>query len=127
MCLLPLARQQHNYGQEELRLTCLKACHSLSNHASYLRQALMVVQPQFDRVQENSLNNFESVFDLSSVENLRKESPLQTYNSLTLDERELEPKLDRAATNKEKRKVTKAKKQNSQRVTLKDIDEMFGI
>lgn len=123
MCLLPLARHYSDYKQEKIRLTCLEACRALSNYAIYLRQALMGCPTQFEIVQENGLNNF----DLLSVENLRREPPLQTYNSLTLDEKEKEPSLDRATTNKEKRKVTKAKKQNSQRVTLKDIDEMFGI
>lgn len=50
MCFLPLARrsQGETVSAEELRVCCLEACDALSKHASFLRQALRVPQPQFD-------------------------------------------------------------------------------
>ena len=51
MCLLPLARQLNEYDSEKLRITCLEACDALGKHASYLRQALMVPQPQLESSQ----------------------------------------------------------------------------
>ena len=50
MCFLPLARrsQGESISAEELRVCCLEACDALSKHASFLRQALRVPQPQFD-------------------------------------------------------------------------------
>jgi hypothetical protein len=50
MCFLPLARQERGeeLEREALRMTCLEACDALSKHASYLRQALKVSQPQFE-------------------------------------------------------------------------------
>ena len=50
MCFLPLARrsQGEDVSAEELRVCCLEACDALSKHASFLRQALRVPQPQFD-------------------------------------------------------------------------------
>ncbi len=50
MCFLPLARrdQGEKFSAEELRFCCLEACDALSKHASFLRLALRVPQPQFD-------------------------------------------------------------------------------
>lgn len=50
MCFLPLARrsQGESVSASELRVCCLEACDALSKHASFLRQALRVPQPQFD-------------------------------------------------------------------------------
>ena len=49
MALLPLARQHsQRYNIEQLRMTCLESCDALEKHSSYLRQMLMVPQPQFE-------------------------------------------------------------------------------
>ncbi len=51
MTLLPLARKHsQRYNPEQLRMTCLESCNALDKHSSYLRQTLMVPQPQFDVV-----------------------------------------------------------------------------
>lgn len=52
MCLLPYARaHSSNSGtdgtSEELRMTCLESCDAMDKHASTMRQALRVEQPQF--------------------------------------------------------------------------------
>jgi hypothetical protein len=52
MTLLPYARaHSSNFGtdgtSEELRLTCLESCDAMDKHASTMRQALRVEQPQF--------------------------------------------------------------------------------
>lgn len=52
MCLLPYARaHSSNSGKsgtsEELRMTCLESCDAMDKHASTMRQALRVEQPQF--------------------------------------------------------------------------------
>lgn len=52
MTLLPYARgHSGNFGtdgtSEELRMTCLESCDAMDKHASTMRQALRVEQPQF--------------------------------------------------------------------------------
>lgn len=43
---LPLARyHQHTCDPEELRITCINSCDSLSRHSEYLRQLLKVNHP----------------------------------------------------------------------------------
>lgn len=50
MSLLPLARQSaQKFTPSQLRITCLESCDAMNKHSSYLRQALMVAQPELEQ------------------------------------------------------------------------------